>query len=103
MKLPNIGEIFMKFKSIITFLFNGIMNEGTGYSPSIPQLHLYDESTEKGRSLPHFAFKHFHNFNSMGERDKNYPQHRSHSFFGLLYYAQNNDGIGTIHPESPKY
>lgn len=58
---------------------------------------------KKGKSLPHFAFKHFHNFNSMGEMVENNPQHRSHSFFGLLYYAPNNDGIGTIHPESPKY
>lgn len=39
----------------------------------------------------------------MRERVENNPQHRSHSFFGLLYYAPNNDGIGTIHPESPKY
>lgn len=80
-----------------------IVNAGTGYTNSTPELHLYNESTEKGKSLPHFAFKHFHNFNSMGERVENNPQHRSHSFFGLLYYAPNNDGIGTIHPESPKY
>lgn len=39
----------MKFKSIITFLFNGIMNAGTGYTNSTPELHLYNESTEKGK------------------------------------------------------
>ena len=70
----------MKFKSLITFLFIGIIDEGIGYTNSTPELHLYNESTEKRRKLPHFAFKHFHNFSSMGERAENNPQHRSHSF-----------------------
>ncbi len=80
-----------------------IMQAGTGYTNDVPELHLYVESSEQGKEKCNFAFKHFHNFTSVGKRDIRKLPHRSHSFFGLLYYVPNNDGIGQVHPESLKY
>lgn len=75
-----------------------IINAGSGYTTSVPELHLYDASTNSG---PQFAFKHFHNCDSLGIRIEILPMHRSHSFFGLLYYSPNSDGQGSVHPNNP--
>ncbi|MDD7315918.1 MAG: hypothetical protein PUG55_00550 [Bacillales bacterium] len=77
-----------------------ILKAGTGYTSPSPELHLYNEGTN---TAPKFAFKHFHNYTASGVRDESLLAKRTHSFFGLLYWTPNNDGIGEIHPESPKY
>ena len=76
---------------------NLILKAGTGYTSEIQELHLYD-----GNNSLKFAFKHFHNYTSVGLRDESSLAKRSHSFFGLLYYSPNNDGVGEVHPNSPK-
>lgn len=78
-----------------------ILNAGTGYTTTAPELHLYDESSDEGKKSPHFAMKHFHNYDVYGNRVETSPQHWCHSFFGMLYYTENNDGIGTLHPDNP--
>ena len=80
---------------------NLILKAGTGYTSAKPDLNLYNENENKGNSR--FAFKHFHNYTSLGKRDKSSKTiYKTHSFFGLLYYTPNNDGVGEIHPSSPK-
>ena len=45
----------------------------------------------------------FHNYDSAGSRIKNPNAIRKvHSFFGLLYWTENDDGVGTVHPDSPE-
>jgi hypothetical protein len=79
-----------------------IIKGGTGYTSANPELHLRDETSSDGLNLPQFSFKHFHNYTAFGTRDNQKPQVYSHSFFGLLYWTENCDGVGTVHPTSPK-
>lgn len=78
-----------------------IINAGTGYTSHKPDLHLYNSAIKK--DLPKYAFKHFHNYNEIGKRITDDPYYKTHSFFGLLYWTPNDDGIGEIHPLSPKF
>lgn len=80
---------------------NLIIKAGTGYTSTKPDLHLLNKNS-LGNHQPKFAFKHFHNYTAAGVRDENNPQHRSHSFFGLLWYTPNDDGAGEIYPGGPQ-
>lgn len=75
-----------------------IVNAGSGYTTAAPELHLYNSLTGSG---PEFGFKHFHNCDSFGFRLNDPILHRTHSFFGLLYYSPNSDGQGSVHPSNP--
>ena len=79
-----------------------ILNAGTGYTTTAPELHLYNDGDDDGRKSPHFAMKHFHNYDMYGVRVESSPQHWCHSFFGMLYYSPNNDGVGELHPDNPR-
>lgn len=79
-----------------------ILKAGSGYTTAKPELHLYDKNNPDNHN-PKYAFKHFHNYDSAGNRiEKPKDVRKVHSFFGLLYWTENEDGIGTVHPDSPK-
>lgn len=67
-----------------------------------PEIHLKNLNIEKGDKLPKFSFSHFHNYTAAGIRDKGKPQVYAHSFFGLLKWAPNEDGVAQTHPDSPQ-
>lgn len=79
---------------------NLIIKAGSEYSNDIPEYHL--KSIDRPNA-PEFAFKHYHNYNSLGSRIYS-PNiiYKVHSFFGLVYYSPNNDGQGLIHPNGPQ-
>lgn len=79
-----------------------ILKAGSGYTSATPQLHLYNKNKPDNHS-PKYAFKHFHNYDAAGNRiEKPKDVRKVHSFFGLLYWTENDDGVGTVHPDSPK-
>lgn len=79
-----------------------ILKAGSGYTTAKPELHLYDKNKPDNHS-PKYAFKHFHNYDAAGNRiEKPKDVRKVHSFFGLLYWTENDDGVGTVHPNSPK-
>lgn len=76
-----------------------IINAGSGYTSKMPELNL--KNNDKN---PKYAFKHFHNYDAQGKRiNKPDDIHRIHSFFGLLYWTENEDGQGAVHPLSPTH
>lgn len=79
-----------------------ILNAGTGYTSSTPDLHLKNLNVENGDKLPKFGFSHFHNYTAAGFRDNGKPQVYAHSFFGLLKWAPNEDGLAQTYPDSPQ-
>lgn len=79
-----------------------IVLAGSGYTSHEPEYHLHDKNKPNDGN-PKYAFKHFHNYDAKGnliERPKSIK--KTHSLFGLLYWTENDDGKGTIHPSSPK-
>jgi len=79
-----------------------ILEAGTGYTSNKPEIHLKNLNIEKGDKLPKFSFSHFHNYTAAGIRDNGRPQVYAHSFFGLLKWAPNEDGVAQTHPDSPQ-
>lgn len=79
-----------------------IINAGSGYTSIKPDLHLYNKNNPNDHN-PKYAFEHFHNYDELGNRiEKPNKVKNVHSFFGLLYWTENDNGQGTIHPNSPK-
>lgn len=77
-----------------------IIRAGSGFTSHKPEVHLQNYNNMK---LPPIAFKHFHNYDMFGKRiEKPKIIRKVHSFFGLIYFSPNLDGIPLIHPESPK-
>lgn len=79
-----------------------ILEAGSGYTTTAPEIHLYNKNKPNDNN-PKLAFKHFHNYDSLGNiiRKPN-AIFKTHSFFGLLYCTEKDDGEGTVHPNSPK-
>lgn len=75
-----------------------IITAGSGYTTTKPELHLYNAGVNK---YSKYAFNHFHNYDASGKRIEG-TMHWTHSMFGLLYWTENDDGVGTVHPLSPK-
>ena len=79
-----------------------ILEAGTGFTSNKPEINLKNLNIPNGDKLPKFGFSHFHNYTSAGYRDNRKPQVYAHSFFGLLKWAPNEDGVSETHPESPE-
>jgi len=79
-----------------------IIEAGTGFTSNKPELHLKNLNIDDGDKLPKFGFSHFHNYTAAGFRDNKKPQVYAHSFFGLLKWAPNEDGVAETHPDSPQ-
>lgn len=79
-----------------------IFEAGTGFTSNTPEIHLKNLNIKNGDKLPKFGFPHFHNYTAAGIRDNGKPQVYAHSFFGLLKWAPNEDGVAVTHPDSPK-
>lgn len=76
---------------------NLILKAGTKLTTVSPEIDSFN-------SPEYFAMKHFHNceyVNDVITRVKAQPMHRSHSFFGLLYYYPSSDSEPIVHPDSP--
>lgn len=79
-----------------------ILEAGTGFTSNKPEIHLKNLSITNEDKLPKFGFSHFHNYTAAGIRDNGKPQVFAHSFFGLLKWAPNEDGVAETHPDSPQ-
>ena len=79
-----------------------ILEAGTGFTSNKPEINLKNLNIKNGDKLPKFGFSHFHNYTAAGIRDNGKPQVYAHSFFGLLKWAPNEDGVAVTHPDSPK-
>lgn len=79
-----------------------ILESGTGITSNKPEIHLTNLNVEGGDKLPKFGFSHFHNYTAAGIRDSKKPQVYAHSFFGLLKWAPNEDGVAETHHDSPQ-
>lgn len=76
-----------------------ILFAGSGVTTSVPEI----DSNKGDPSI--LYMKHFHNcyIDSLGNvmRIDSQPQHRSHSFFGQLYYYPSSSSDPVVHPSSP--